>query len=413
MSIYGYLKRITNTALAILLAAGTLFCAAACQTDPPSLATVASNTSLTVTPSKTTTTATNSTTTARASKTTRQTTATTRPLEVLKHGDVMWEELPFQKSKTGFWDQTDTWFDLRREITHAEYVFSGKVISCREYVSSRSQKYETVPDWEKKVIIEVKIDQVYHGNPPGKGGIIKIYYEGQIRSPLAHSAVILEQKDYVFVTQSLGYYAEKYPEVAAFTDVYLDTYYKFSVFPIENGDVLAYTGYFDWNSELMKKVKPQRKTDLIAHGTTGGYAVMAEKDFEEAFLSLFKNPETLPTAPNFWEPPPETTRSTDISQKRSKRIMLRFSSEGTPTAVNTKTCRQARCSSAASSAHTATLRCCSSTKAVCFTRKRYPMPPWTASPSVFRTLNNCWYTKRGILIPSTALLSGVGSTARI
>lgn len=232
--------------------------------------------------------------------TTKKTTTTTRALEVLKYGNTTWKEVPIKK-EDGWIMFTDIVFNLRGAITTADYVFSGTVISRKEYEGFKTDEEGKVWGPSTHSIIEVKVDQTYYGQLPIKGDIIKIHYSHSFSRDFENSVVIRDQEDYVFITRSVSGYADYDPAVKQFTNAYISAPYYFDVFPIENGDVFAYERYFNWNQNLMKKAKPDRKTDRISSGETGDqYVVMDKKDFVDAFNQLFENPETLPTAKNIF-----------------------------------------------------------------------------------------------------------------
>jgi len=231
-------------------------------------------------------------------------TTTTRALEVLHRGNSTWKEIPINEgalvSTAIFRD-----FDLRDTITTADYVFSGTIISRKEYVISWVDKYGELHGSIKKAILEVKINHTYHGKSPVKGNIIKVLYPDSLSIAYKGVALAKDQGEYVFVTWVLD---ENYvklrekespldgTEVEKYADVYMGTP-RYTLLPIEKGNVLAYKGYFDWNKDIMSKAKPSVKTDKISYGQSDPlFVALDKKDFDTAFVQLFENPQILPTA---------------------------------------------------------------------------------------------------------------------
>ena len=229
---------------------------------------------------------------------------TTRALEVLKRGNSTWKEIPIQE---GAFRSTASFlgFDLREVITNADYVFSGKVISRKEYEVSWTDKDGKQWGPYEKSIVEVEIKHDYYGQSPVEGNIIKVYYPYSLSTAYRNSVLIREQGEYVFVTRALD---EKFverkkkeapldgAEEEKYADVYIENP-RNRLFPIEKENVLVYRDYFNWNDDVMKKVKPDVETDKISYGKADPwFLVLSKQDFDSAFSLLFENPEALPTA---------------------------------------------------------------------------------------------------------------------
>lgn len=243
-------------------------------------------------------------TTSRQTTTTTQTGTTTRALEVLQRGNSTWKEVPIQEGARRVL-ATFFAFDLQETITNADYVFSGKVVSRKEYEVSWTDKDGKLWGPYKNSIIEVEVSHNYYGQSPVNGNIIKVLYPYSLSAVYENSVLIKEQGEYVFVTQALD---EKFverkkkdapldgSEEEKYADVYINNPI-FSSLPIEKGNVIAYDEYFNWNKDIMKKVKPDMETDKISSGETKGrYIVLDKGDFDRAFNQFFENPQTLPTS---------------------------------------------------------------------------------------------------------------------
>jgi hypothetical protein len=73
------------------------------------------------------------------------------------------------------------------------------------------------------------------------------------------------------------------------------------LFPVVNDKVVAYHEYFNHDENIVKKYLPSNsiKTDLLTTPTdieNGGFVIMETRDFEEAFLQLYKNIDKLPSS---------------------------------------------------------------------------------------------------------------------
>lgn len=211
-------------------------------------------------------------------------------------------------------------FDLRETITNADYVFSGTVVSRKEYEVSWTDKEGKPWGPYKRSIVEVEVDHAYYGQSPVKGDVVKVFYPYSLSTVYENSVLIKDQGKYVFVTRTLDEEFVKLrdkespldgSEEEKYADVYINSPI-FSSLPIEKGNVIAYDEYFDWNENIMKKAKSNIETDKISYGQTGPwFVVLDKKDFDSAFLQLFKNPQSLPTAKNMWAWNETTSRRTD------------------------------------------------------------------------------------------------------
>ena len=246
---------------------------------------------------------------------------TTRALEVLRRGNNIWKEVPINdtKGEYGIIKSCAPILDPQRIITNADYIFSGTVTSRKEYEIFWTDKDGKQWGPYEGAIIEVKVNHDYYGQSPVEGNTIKIYYPDSLSAEFEDVVWIKDQGEYVFITQALDeefvqrkkkespddqYEQEKY------ADVYLGNPVN-RLFPIEEGNVFAFRGYFNWNDEVMKKVKPDMETDKISYGRADPwFLVLSKQDFDIAFSQLFENPETLPTAKDIFSSDETTTGQT-------------------------------------------------------------------------------------------------------
>ena len=237
--------------------------------------------------------------------TTGTTGTTTRALEVLKRGNSTWKEVPIQEGAYSVIRPLPT-FDLKKIVTNADYVFSGKVIGRKEYEAFWTD--EEGKQWGpySSSIIEVEVNHDYYGKSPVKGNVIKIHYADSLSTVLDDSVLIKDQGEYVFITRALDdKYVERRKketpedgsEPEKYADVYIPTLY-YNLLPIDKGTVFAYYQYFSWDKDIVKKVKSNVKTDKIPSDAieNGMYIALDRKEFDNAFNQLFENPEILPSA---------------------------------------------------------------------------------------------------------------------
>ena len=251
-------------------------------------------------------------------------TGTTRALEVLRRGNNIWKEVPINdtKGEYGIIKSCAPILDPQRIITNADYIFSGTVTSRKEYEIFWTDKDGKQRGPYEGAIIEVKVNHDYYGQSPVEGNTIKIYYPDSLSAEFEDVVWIKDQGEYVFITQALdeefvqrrnkessddGSRPEKY------ADVYIGRYYNTAV--IDNGTVFTHRGYFDWNKDIMKKVKPNAKTDKIPARLTerGAYIALDKQDFDKAFNQILENPETLPTVKNIFAPDETTSGQTEAT----------------------------------------------------------------------------------------------------
>ncbi len=250
---------------------------------------------------------------------------TTRALEVLRRGNNIWKEVPINdtKGEYGIIKSCAPILDPQRIITNADYIFSGTVTSRKEYEIFWTDKDGKQRGPYEGAIIEVKVNHDYYGQSPVEGNTIKIYYPDSLSAEFEDVVWIKDQGEYVFITQALdeefvqrrdkessdnGSRPEKY------ADVYIGRYYNTAV--IDNGTVFTHRGYFDWNKDIMKKVKPNAKTDKIPARLTerGAYIALDKQDFDKAFNQILENPETLPTVKNIFAPDETTSGQTTATE---------------------------------------------------------------------------------------------------
>lgn len=255
---------------------------------------------------------------------TTQSVVSTRAMERLHRGNSTWQEVPIEDMKYislwCFWT-----FDLQKVITSADYVFSGTILSRKEYeVSLPDKKGESNGPYSRS-ILEVEIHHTYHGKPPVKGNIIRVCYTHSVSEQIGSALSIDDNGEYVFVTYALNdKYAKemkkKFPDGYAEEELYADVAFStpfYDLFAIEDGKVISYAGYFDWDKNVMKKATYPVTSNKIEHGRNGGpYIALSKKDFDTAFANLFKNPETLPTA-STWAHDDTTTTTTTTHQTRA------------------------------------------------------------------------------------------------
>ena len=93
-------------------------------------------------------------------------------------------------------------FDLKKTITDADYVFSGTVVSRKEYQVEWIDDSETWGPFPNSVI-EVRVNKEYNEKSPVNGDIVKVYYPYSLSTVFGGSFLIKDDGEYVFVTRAL------------------------------------------------------------------------------------------------------------------------------------------------------------------------------------------------------------------
>jgi hypothetical protein len=216
-----------------------------------------------------------------------------------------WTEIPVNDDAYNRVDHAKEAFDLRKVITDADYVFSGKIIDIKEYnVQWRDDKGELWGPFPS-CVLEVMVTKEYYGESPVTGNILKIYYPYSSMNVFGDSAIIKKECDYVFISEAFDneFLANKSPDdkfgQEKHADMYIsDAYYR--LLPIENEMVFAFCEFFNYNEEVMKQTLPvgSMTTDQIGLLPTVSdqYIALSIENFDKAFSKLFENPNVLPNA---------------------------------------------------------------------------------------------------------------------
>ena len=213
-------------------------------------------------------------------------------------------------------------FDLRGVITGQSgqfrnhvfntYSFKGTIISVKDYKISWIDNDGLTRGPDARGVIEVKLNKSYNGKSPVEGDIIRVYYPRSLSVSFHNYVNFIEGREYVFsgcwvIDDSFADYHSKYSqsltnnEIEKHADVYMLGAWV-NLFPVENGKVMLYHGYFAHNDEIMKKyihgLNSDYKTDMLTSPFMleyGDFIAMEFDEFEEEYLKLFENPERLPT----------------------------------------------------------------------------------------------------------------------
>ena len=154
------------------------------------------------------------------------------------------------------------------ETVENEYVLQGvydlfKIKHAEEFAHSWTDedggKWGPFP----ASIIEVKVNKSYNGESQVEGDIIRVYSPSSLSMNFQSSVNFIEGREYVFsgcwvIDETFADYNKKYNravtnnEIEKYADVYLLGAWS-RLFPVENGKVMLYHGYFAHNDEIMKK----------------------------------------------------------------------------------------------------------------------------------------------------------------
>lgn len=218
-----------------------------------------------------------------------------------------WKEVPIKNGISFSRCSGIEQFDLKNNIKNSDYIFSGEVVSTKEYevewTDNHGEKWGPFPS----SIIEVKIKDEYYGASSIKGNTIKVYYPYSLSTVFDGSFVIRDRMEYIFVTQNLdNEFKESKKKLAPddnfqqekHADVYIsDSCYD--IMAIEHNKVILHNDYFIWNKNAMNKVKKKYfvqkdiifSNDLIENGW---FVVLSKEDFDKEFSNMIKNMDKLP-----------------------------------------------------------------------------------------------------------------------
>lgn len=197
-------------------------------------------------------------------------------------------------------------FDLKESISKADYIFSGEVISRKEYevewTDDNGEKWGPFPS----SVLEVKISDEYYGLSPTKDGVIKVYYPYSLSMVFDGSFIIKDKGEYVFITQDLDKeFVNEKKKIAPddnfqqeeHADVYI-TNPCYDIMAIDGDTVLLQNDYFSWNKDIMKKTKKYEKVKRNIMSSpklieSGWFIALDKSDFEKAFSKVIKNPRKI------------------------------------------------------------------------------------------------------------------------
>ena len=142
-----------------------------------------------------------------------------------------------------------------------------------------------------------------------KGKVIRVLYPYSLSDLYANSVSIKENSEYVFANcwvldEKYTEYGKKHvtddmSEPEKHADVVIGSAWS-SLFPMDDGKVMLYHGYFDHDEEAKERILPTHSiaTDKLTSPdslSSGDFIAMNWVDFEKAFFALFENPDQLPT----------------------------------------------------------------------------------------------------------------------
>ncbi len=220
--------------------------------------------------------------------------------------NTVWKEVPIVEGKCVS-KTIKNEFDLRNIITNADYIFSGTVINKQEYEVSWNDN--NGDNWGPfpSSIIEVKIKEIYYGESPVKTETVKVYYPDSLSTQFESSFNIVENNEYIFVSQLLDEefvkYKNKYaPEDKFNQEKYANVYIadtSYNILPIKNGNVYMNKNYFSWDKDLLSQadVKIDTKKDIDELGSfENDWCISCNiNKFNKYFNKMLAAPEKLPT----------------------------------------------------------------------------------------------------------------------
>lgn len=191
-------------------------------------------------------------------------------------------------------------FDLDEQTQNADYVFKGFITNCEEFEVQWQD--ETGQQWGPypSSIITVKINEEYAGESPVSGESIKVYYPYSVSMEFSNAFKLLENHEYIFVTQALdNEFIEQRNkenpddkfEQEKYADVYIsDTGYD--VMAVENNQISMYKSYFDNQNIIDEQEELSISDDVTPEKelyAKNEFLVLDETSVIEKLYKLFDN----------------------------------------------------------------------------------------------------------------------------
>ena len=200
-------------------------------------------------------------------------------------------------------------FDLKKKISENDYVFSGTIVSIKEFENSWTGDNGELWGPFSRTIIEVKLNKEYYGKILIKDNVIKVCYPHSLLLDFGYSVPLKKGGEYIFLSKmfSKDYIEERRnnipeskSEIEKHADVIIGGIWN-SLFPVQDEKVTVYHEYFYYDNDIMKRVLPYEPFETNKKTVSGtfensNFIVFSKDDFEKAFLGLFEKPEKLPDA---------------------------------------------------------------------------------------------------------------------
>ena len=217
-----------------------------------------------------------------------------------KSDGAVWKEIPLEYGVSNMFPYRME-FDFKKVMTGNDYIFSGTIISSKEYeIEYFNEKGEKEGPY-KQSILEVKINKEYYGKSPTGNDIIKVLPPVTLSCNVSGDIKLRNGFEYLFMTKFFDEKHEKDKrEPNKHADIVLRTNHNHLM--LINDDIFIMNkGYFKGNDELAKKTISESSlsseiTDIVSVG--GSFIALKREDFEKAFLEILKNPEYFPEKTN-------------------------------------------------------------------------------------------------------------------
>ena len=186
-------------------------------------------------------------------------------------------------------------FNLEDIIRDTDLVFSGTVISRKEYEVQWTDNNGEIWGPYRNGVIEVSVGEVYYGHTDKE--IIRIYYPNSFSLKSSGAFLINDNQEYIFMANAFDadFFAEKAAnpndrfEQHKHADVYINGS-RSDIMPVKNGIASVFNGYFKDNEEALSRALP--KEEVIGSipdeaRSAGWFLFYRKEDLTKLLMELF------------------------------------------------------------------------------------------------------------------------------
>ena len=219
---------------------------------------------------------------------------TTEPIHELPDYNTEWHEVEIDrmiKHMSAMYKP----FNLEDIIRDTDLVFSGTVISRKEYEVQWTDNNGEILGPYRNGVIEVSVGEVYYGHTDKE--IIRIYYPNSFSLKSSGAFLINDNQEYIFMANAFDadFFAEKAAnpndrfEQHKHADVYINGS-RSDIMPVKNGIASVFNGYFKDNEEALSRALPKEEViDSIPDEarSAGWFLFYRKEDLTKLLMELF------------------------------------------------------------------------------------------------------------------------------